>query len=169
MALETPNPHKVRAICPGSFDPITNGHLDIIERTAQLFPEVVVGVLSNPSKKPLFSQEERVELIRSAVKHLSNVEVCGFTGLLLDFVREMHGNVIVKGLRTISDFDIESKVALGIQKLAPEIETVFMMTSHEYSFLSSSMVKELALFGGNVHGLVPEEVEKALRRKFSLV
>ncbi|HEX7712634.1 MAG TPA: pantetheine-phosphate adenylyltransferase [Bacillota bacterium] len=169
MTFETPNPHKVKAICPGSFDPITNGHLDIIERTAQLFPEVVVGVLQNPSKKPLFSPEERVDLIRSAVKHLPNVEVYCFTGLLVDFVRKMHGNLIVKGLRAISDFEIEFQMALGNKRQAPEIETMFMMTNNEYSYLSSSMIKELALFGGNIHELVPEEVEKALRRKFSLV
>lgn len=159
---------NVKAICPGSFDPITNGHIDIIERAAQLFPKVVVGVLQNPNKKPLFSIDERVELIKSAVKHLPNVEVCAFRGLLVDFAQQIHGNLIVKGLRAISDFEIEFQMALNNKRMSPEIETMFMMTCNEYSFLSSSMIKELAQFGGSIHDLVPLEVEKALLKKFSL-
>ncbi len=156
----------VKAICPGSFDPITNGHVDIIERASQLFPEVVVGVLQNPHKKPLFSIEDRVDLIKLAVLHLPNVSVCAFEGLLVDFARKINANLIVKGLRAISDFEIEFQMALNNKRLSPEIETMFMMTRNEYSFLSSSMIKELAQFGGSIQGLVPTEVEKAIHKKF---
>jgi pantetheine-phosphate adenylyltransferase len=161
--------HEAKAICPGSFDPVTNGHIDIIERTAQLFPAVVVGVLENPSKKPLFSLEERVDLLKSVLSHLPNVEVFCFSGLLVDFVKQVNGSVIVKGLRAFSDFEIEFQMALNNKRMAPGIETMFMMTKNEYSFLSSSMAKELALFGGDIHGLVPELVEKVLREKFKLL
>jgi len=154
------------AVCPGSFDPVTRGHLDIIERAAEVFPRVVVGVLENPSKKPLFSLEERVELIRAAVKHLPNVEVDYFSGLLIDFVRKVEGNLIIKGLRAISDFEIEFQMAMNNKRMDPEIETMFMMTKNEYSFLSSSMVKEIVRFGGDVKDLVTPEVEQALRRKY---
>lgn len=158
----------LKAVCPGSFDPITNGHLDIIERAAQMFPGVVVGVLENPSKRPLFSPEERVNLIRTAVKHLKNVEVECFSGLLIDFTRKVGSNLIVKGLRAISDFEIEFQMALNNKRMAPEIETIFMMTKNEYSFLSSSMVKEIIQFGGDIHGLVPPGVEAALKQKYGL-
>jgi len=160
---------KVRAICPGSFDPITNGHLDIIERTAELFPEVVVGVLENPSKKPLFLPLERVALIKQVVSHLPNVEVTCFSGLLVDFAKKLEGNLIVKGLRAISDFETEFQMALANKKLAPEIETMFMMTKNEYSFLSSSMIKEIIKFGGNIHDLVPSQVEMAIQAKLNLI
>ncbi len=156
----------VKAVCPGSFDPITYGHIDIIERSSQFFPEVVVGVLKNPNKKPLFTVEERVELIRSATKHLPNVEVLSFGGLLVDFMRQVEGNLIVKGLRAISDFEIEFQMALNNKRMAPEIETMFMMTKNEYSFLSSSMIKELAQFGGEIRDLVPPEVAAAMQTKF---
>lgn len=158
----------LKAVCPGSFDPITNGHLDIVERAAQLFPGVVVGVLENPSKRPLFSLEERVNLIRTAVKHLKNVEVECFSGLLVDFTRRVGSNLIVKGLRAISDFEIEFQMALNNKRMAPEIETIFMMTKNEYSFLSSSMVKEIIQFGGDIQGLVPPGVEAALKEKYGL-
>lgn len=157
---------NVKAVCPGSFDPITNGHLDIIERAALVFPEIVVGVLENPSKKPLFSLEERVALIKKAVEHLPNVKVECFSGLLVDYVKAVRGNLIIRGLRAISDFESEFQMALGNKKLAPEIETMFMMTHNEYSFLSSSMVREIAHFGGDVGELVPSHVEAALRKKF---
>ena len=157
---------KVKAICPGSFDPITNGHLDIIERASLLFPEVVVGVLENPNKKHLFKLEERVCFIKSAVSHLTNVEVSFFNGLLIDFARHIQGNLIIRGLRAITDFEIEFQMALINKRMVPEIETMFMMTRNEYSFLSSSMVKELAQFGGDVTELVPEIVAKSLREKF---
>lgn len=159
---------ELKAVCPGSFDPITNGHLDIVERAAQLFPSVVVGVLENPSKKPLFSLEERVNLIRTAVKHLKNVEVECFSGLLVDFTRRVGSNLIVKGLRAISDFEIEFQMALNNKRMSPEIETIFMMTKNEYSFLSSSMVKEIIQFGGDISGLVPPVVETALKKKYGL-
>lgn len=159
----------VKAICPGSFDPVTYGHLDIIERASQLFYSVVVAVLENPSKKPIFSLEERVKLLKSAVSHLPNVEVSFFNGLLVDFVRQVNGDLIVKGLRAISDFEIEFQMALSNKRMAPEIETMFMMTKNEYSFLSSSMVKELFQFGGDIHDLVSPEVENALREKFRVL
>ncbi len=159
---------QLKAVCPGSFDPITNGHLDIVERAAQLFPSVVVGVLENPSKRPLFSLEERVNLIRTAVKHLDNVEVECFSGLLIDFTRRVGSNLIVKGLRAISDFEIEFQMALNNKRMAPQIETIFMMTKNEYSYLSSSMVKEIIQFGGDIHGLVPPVVEAALKKKYGL-
>lgn len=158
----------LKAVCPGSFDPITNGHLDIIERAAQLFPGVVVGVLENPSKRPIFSLEERVSLIRTAVKHLNNVEVECFSGLLIDFTRRVGSNLIVKGLRAISDFEIEFQMALNNKRMAPAIETIFMMTKNEYSFLSSSMVKEIIQFGGDIRGLVSPGVEAALKQKYGL-
>jgi pantetheine-phosphate adenylyltransferase len=161
--------YNAKAVCPGSFDPVTNGHIDIIERSAQLFPSVVVGVLENPSKKPIFSLEERVTLLKSVLSHLSNVEVFCFSGLLVDFVCQVKGSLIVKGLRAISDFEIEFQMALNNKRMAPGIETMFMMTKNEYSFLSSSMIKELAQFGGDIHDLVPAQVEKALRGKFKLL
>jgi pantetheine-phosphate adenylyltransferase len=157
---------NTKAVCPGSFDPVTNGHIDIIERTAQLFPSVVVGVLQNSSKKSLFSLDERVNLLKSVLSHLPNVEVLCFNGLLIDFVNQVNGNLIVKGLRAISDFEIEFQMALINKRMAPEIETMFMMTKNEYSFLSSSMVKEFVKFGGDIHGLVPPQVEKALIEKY---
>ena len=160
------NIHETKAVCPGSFDPVTNGHIDIIERTAQLFPSVVVGVIQNPNKKPLFSLEERVELLKSVLGHLPNVEVYYFSGLLVDFVNKVNGNLIVKGLRAISDFEIEFQMAHINKRMTPDIETMFMMTKNEYSFLSSSMVKELAQLGGDLQGLVPPAVEKSLLEKY---
>ncbi|HYH02155.1 MAG TPA: pantetheine-phosphate adenylyltransferase [Bacillota bacterium] len=159
---------KIRAICPGSFDPITRGHLDIIERAAALFPQVIVGVLQNPGKNPLFSVQERVDLIKTAIKHLPNVEVVFFSGLLVDFARKVEANLIVKGLRAISDFEYEFQMALNNKRLAPEIETMFMMTKNEYSFLSSSVVREIARYGGNIRDLVTPEIEEALKVKFML-
>ncbi|HBE78024.1 MAG TPA: pantetheine-phosphate adenylyltransferase [Firmicutes bacterium] len=160
---------NAKAICPGSFDPVTNGHVDIIERAAQLFPTVVVGVLKNSNKKPLFSVEERVDLLKSVLSHLPNVEVLSFSGLLVDFVSQVKGKLIVKGLRAISDFEIEFQMALNNKRMAPNIETMFMMTKNEYSFLSSSMVKEIAQYGGDIHDLVPAQVEAALHGKYKLM
>jgi len=162
-----PNFFEIKAVCPGSFDPITRGHLDIIERAAGLFPQVVVGVLENPDKKPLFSPAERVGLIQNATSHLPNVGVACFSGLLVDFVQAVKGNLIVKGLRAISDFEFEFQMAMNNKRLAPEIETMFMMTKNEYSYLSSSMVKEIARFNGDIHDLVTAEVEKAVKIKYS--
>jgi pantetheine-phosphate adenylyltransferase len=157
-----------KVICPGSFDPITKGHVDIIERAAALFPAVVVSVLENPGKQPLFSVAERVALIEAAVSHLSNVEVRFFNGLLVDFAKQVRANLIIKGLRAISDFEYEFQMALNNKRLAPEVETMFMMAKNEYSFLSSSVVREIARFDGNVHDLVTPEVAAALRDKFML-
>jgi pantetheine-phosphate adenylyltransferase len=157
-----------KVICPGSFDPITKGHVDIIERAAALFPAVVVGVLENPGKQPLFSVVERVALIEAAVSHLPNVEIRFFNGLLVDFAKQVRANLIIKGLRAISDFEYEFQMALNNKRLAPEVETMFMMAKKEYSFLSASVVREIARFNGNVHDLVTPEVAAALRDKFML-
>ncbi|GAB6170015.1 pantetheine-phosphate adenylyltransferase [Clostridium carnis] len=146
------------AVYPGSFDPITNGHLDIITRGSKVYDKLIVAVLVNVDKRGLFDIEERVELIKKVTKELPNVEVLSFNGLLVDFVKMHSANVILKGLRTVSDFEYEMQMALINSKLDSEIETVFMMTSHEYSFISSSSVKQVAKFGGNINGLVPKEL-----------
>ena len=150
-----------RAVCPGSFDPVTNGHLDIVERAASLFDEVVVAVGVNPSKSRLFSADERLEMLRRAVGHLPNVSVDGFSGLLTTFCTERDVQVIVKGLRAVSDFDYELQMAQMNASLT-EIETVFVPTSPEWSFLASSLVKEVATYGGDVSSLVPGFVHDAL-------
>jgi len=154
------------AVCPGSFDPVTNGHLDIIERAAAVFEHVVVGILNNPEKKALFTIDERVEMLKECVSHLSNVTVDSFSGLLVEFARAHGAIAIVRGLRAVSDFEFEFRMASMNRKLAPDIETFFMMTSNEYAYLSSSVVKQVASFGGCVRGLVPPIVEKRLRDKF---
>ncbi|MFO7151662.1 MAG: pantetheine-phosphate adenylyltransferase [Bacillota bacterium] len=156
------------AIYPGSFDPITNGHLDIIERGSKIFDELIVAVLQNPSKKYLFTMEERIEMIKDAVKHLPNVEVDYFNGLLVDFARKRNAKIVIKGLRAVSDFEYELQMALMNKKLYKDLETVFIMTSTKYSFLSSSIVREVASFGGCVKDLVPPVVEEKLRQKFAL-
>ncbi|SFC72764.1 pantetheine-phosphate adenylyltransferase [Clostridium uliginosum] len=146
------------AVYPGSFDPVTNGHLDIIQRGSKVFDKLIIGVLVNVEKKGLFEIEERVELIKRVTKHLSNVEVISFNGLLIDFLKKSKAQIILKGLRAVSDFEYEFKMALMNNKLDPNIETVFMMTSAEYSYLSSSSVKQVAKFGGCIEGLVPKEI-----------
>jgi pantetheine-phosphate adenylyltransferase len=146
-----------RAACPGSFDPVTNGHIDIIGRAALLFDEVVVAVGVNASKNRLFSPDERMDMLREAVEPWPNVKVDGFSGLLTDFCQERDISVLVKGLRAVSDFDYELQMAQMNSSLAP-VETVFVPTSPEYSFLASSLVKEVATFGGDVSGLVPPHV-----------
>ena len=146
------------AIYPGSFDPITNGHLDIITRGSKIFDKLIVGVLVNIDKMGLFKIDERVELIKKVTKHLPNVEVISFNGLLVDLARRYDAKVILKGLRAVSDFEYEFQMALMNTQLDPNIETLFMMTSSEYSYLSSSSVKQVAKFGGNIKGLVPDEV-----------
>ena len=154
------------AVYPGSFDPITNGHLDIIERASRVYEKLVVGVLSNVSKTPLFSAEKRVEMIRLVTKHLDNVEVDTFTGLLVDFAASKNATVIVKGLRTVADFEYEFQMALLNKALNPEYETMFMMTNTKYSYISSSMVKELAGFHGDLTGLVPCEIIETIEEKY---
>jgi pantetheine-phosphate adenylyltransferase len=148
------------AIYPGSFDPITLGHLDIIERGGKLFDSVIVAVLSNPSKQPLFSVDRRVEQIRKCIRHLPNVEVDSFIGLTVDYAKLRDAKVLLRGLRVLSDFEKELQMAHTNQTLWDGIETVFLATSKEYSFLSSSAVKEIARFGGNVTHLVPENVSR---------
>lgn len=155
-------------IYPGSFDPITYGHVDIIERSAKLFDRLIVAVLSNPRKTPLFTVEERIEMIQESVKNMPNVEIDTFSGLLIDFARLKKADVIVKGLRAVSDFEYELQMALMNKKLDEHIETIFIMTSSKYSYLSSSVVKEVASFGGCVATVVPPLVEKRLKDKFKI-
>ena len=152
------------ALCPGTFDPVTNGHLDIIERAAQRFDALVVGVLDNPSKQPLFGVEERVSLLKEATQQLPNVEVAAFTGLLVDYAKARGLDVVVKGLRAVTDFEYEIQMAQMNHALSG-VETLFMTTAPQWSFLSSSLVKEVARFGGDVSGLVPPVVAERLREK----
>lgn len=154
------------AVYPGSFDPITNGHLDIIERAANIFDRVIVALLVNCKKSYLFDLNERIYMIRQAVKHLSNVEVDSFNGLLVDYVKSAGATAVVKGLRAVSDFEYEFQMALMNRKLNPGVETVFMMTNYKYSFLSSSIVKEVARMGGPVNDLIPPVVAEFLYKKF---
>ncbi|MGB9826184.1 MAG: pantetheine-phosphate adenylyltransferase, partial [Desulfofundulus sp.] len=149
-------------------DPVTNGHLDIISRAARIFDRVIVAVGRQANKKPLFSTEERVEMLRAVTADLPNVEVDSFDGLLVRYVRRRGANIIVRGLRAISDFDYEFQLTLTTKKLDDGIETLFMMTSSEYSFLSSSIVKEVASYGGCIRGMVPEVVEAKLREKYKV-
>ena len=153
------------AIVPGSFDPVTNGHLDIIKRTAQLFDVVYVSILSNSTKSPLFSVEERIELIRRATKELPNVKVEGFTGLLVDYARQKGAKFIVKGLRAVTDFEYEFQMSLTNKQLAPEIETFFITTNSQYAYLSSSLVKEVAKYCGDISQMVPHEIIEDIERK----
>ncbi|WP_066052910.1 pantetheine-phosphate adenylyltransferase [Robertmurraya korlensis] len=153
------------AVCPGSFDPITYGHLDIITRGAKVFDEVFVVVLSNSSKKPLFSVEERTEMIREVTKHLPNVKVDSFQGLLVDYASSVGASAIIRGLRAVSDFEYEMQITSMNRVLNDQIETFFIMTNSQYSFLSSSIVKEVAKYKGNISELVPPLVEKALMEK----
>jgi len=154
-----------KAIYPGSFDPITNGHVDIIQRGKKIFDKIIVGVLDNPKKSPLFTAEERVQLIKEIFAQDQAVEVMSFSGLLVDFARRNGVNVVIRGLRAISDFEYEFQMALMNRKLAHEMETLFMMPSLKYSFLSSNMVKEVFQLGGCVKDLVPPQVEEALKNK----
>ena len=149
------------ALCPGTFDPVTNGHLDIIGRASQTFESVVVGALENPSKQPMFTLEERVAMLKEACSGMPNVTVVSFRGLLVDFAKSQGDAAIVKGLRAVSDYEYEIQMAQMNHRLAG-VETLFMPTSPNWSFLSSSLVKEVAQLGGNVSGLVPEHVRTAL-------
>ena len=154
------------AVCPGSFDPITLGHLDIIERSTYIYDRVVVGIADNPSKAELFSLEERLDFTKEALKNLAKVEVLVFRSLLVEFAQENGAQVIIKGLRAISDFEHEFQMAHLNKRLDNTIETVFLMASPEYMFLSSSAVKEIAVYGGNISEFVPSGVEKRLADKF---
>ena len=153
------------ALYPGSFDPLTNGHLDILSRARRLADRVIVAILENDSKTPLFSVPERIEMIREIVDSDRAVEVRAFRGLLVDFARECGASLIVRGLRAISDYEYELQMALMNRRLSPDIETVFLMAKEEYSYVSSRLVKEVARLGGDVAGLVPDSVERRLRAK----
>ncbi|MBB5172196.1 pantetheine-phosphate adenylyltransferase [Texcoconibacillus texcoconensis] len=155
------------AVCPGSFDPVTRGHLDIITRGTKVFDQVIVAVLNNRTKEPLFSVEERVHLLEETTKDLPNVTIDSFHGLLIDYVRQKNANAIIKGLRAVSDFEYELQMASINRKLDEEVETFFMMTNNKYSYLSSSIVKEIAKYQAPVGDLVPPTVEEALRQKYS--
>jgi pantetheine-phosphate adenylyltransferase len=155
------------AVYPGSFDPLTNGHVDIITRGARLFDRIIVGILINAEKAPLFTMEERVEIARDVFKELPNVEVDTFDGLLVDFVERRGAQVIVRGLRAVSDFEFEFQMALMNQRLNGKIDTIFMMPAEQYTYTSSRLIKEVFRLGGRVHGLVPEMVEERLHRKLA--
>jgi pantetheine-phosphate adenylyltransferase len=160
---------KKRAIYPGTFDPITNGHLDLIKRAVRIFNEVIIAVAPSHKKKPLFTIQERLNMINLAVTGIKEAKVEAFSGLLVEYVRQRKGDAILRGLRAISDFENELQMAHMNRTLDADIETVFMMPSEEYGFITSSVIKEVASFGGSVRGLVPEAVEAALREKFKLV
>ena len=155
----------LRAIYPGSFDPVTFGHLDMIRRSSQIADELIVGVLNNKAKTPLFSVEERVRILEEVTKDLPNVKVMAFDGLLVEFARQIGAKVIVRGLRAITDFEYELQMSQTNHKLEPEIETMFLTTSLEYSFLSSTTVKEVAAFGGDITQFVPELVVDKIEEK----
>lgn len=156
------------AVYPGSFDPITYGHVDIIERASRIFDKLIVAVVTNPSKKPLFSMEERIEMIRESVKHLKNVEVDGFDGLLVNYLREKRIGVVIRGMRAITDFDYEFQMALTNRKLNKDVEIVFLLSDSKYLYLTSRMVKEIASFGGCIRGMVPPHVEEMLLKKLKV-
>lgn len=157
----------LRAIYPGSFDPVTLGHLDIILRSAQIVDELIVGVLKNNAKTPLFSLEERVKMISDVTKDMKNVKILPFEGLLVDFAKQMEANVIIRGLRAITDFEYELQMSQTNHKLSPEIETLFLTTNVEYSFLSSTTVKEIASFNGDIRKFVPDVIADAIKEKMS--
>lgn len=154
-----------RAIYPGTFDPVTNGHTDLIERAAKLFKHVVIGIAANPSKQPRFTLEERVKLVKMITSHLNNVEVVGFSGLLVDFAKEQKASVLVRGLRAVSDFEYEFQLANMNRRLSSDLESVFLTPAEENSFISSTLVKEVAHHGGDVSQFVHPEVARALMTK----
>ncbi len=156
------------AVYPGSFDPVTNGHLDIIKRASKIFDKLVVSVVRNHSKTPLFTVEERMNLIKKITQDLPNVEVDHFEGLLINYLKSKNANVIIKGLRAISDFENEFQMALLNRKLDPNIETLFMMTNYKYSYLSSSMVKEIGSLGGCIEELVPDKIIPDIIKKLKI-
>jgi pantetheine-phosphate adenylyltransferase len=157
----------VKALYPGTFDPPTNGHVDLIQRGARVFDRLTVAILNNPVKNPLFTVEERVEMLKEATRALENVSVATFNGLMVEFARQEGATAVLRGIRAISDYEYEFQMALMNRRLAPEIETVFLQPAGRYSFVSSRMVKEVFSFGGDVSGLVPANVLKRLRGRMS--
>ena len=157
----------LRAVYPGSFDPVTYGHLDIIERSAKLVDELIIGVLNNKAKTPLFSAEERVRMLKGVTKGMPNVTIVPFDGLLVEFARRMEATMVVSGLRAITDFEYELQMSQTNHKLEPEIETVFLTTGLDYSYLSSTTVKEVAAFGGDISQFVPNLVADTMREKMN--
>ena len=155
-----------KIVYPGSFDPVTNGHLDIVERAANIFDQVVVSVFCNPNKEPVFTMKERVEMLKRATKNLKNVKVDSFSGLTTKYVNSIGGDAILRGLRAVSDFEGEFQMASMNKYLDQDIETIFLMTDTKYAFLSSSVIKEAAYFDGNINDLVPDFVYQKLRNKF---
>ena len=154
-----------RAIYPGTFDPMTNGHLDIVTRSSSMFDEVLMAIAASPSKKPMFSLDERVELARRATAHLKNVEVVGFSDLMANFARDRQANILIRGLRAVADFEYEMQLAHMNRHLLPELESVFLMPSKEWSFISSSLVKEVARHEGDVSHFLPPDIHRALLDK----
>ena len=157
---------KNTAIYPGSFDPCTNGHLDIIERSSKIFEKVIVAVLVNSNKTPTFTVEERMDLLKTATKHLPNVEVITFNGLLAQFAEQQKAKIIIKGLRAVSDFEYEFQMSLTNNKLNSNVETLFMTTKSENMYLSSSIVREVARYGGSIEGMVPDVITEKIYKKF---
>lgn len=151
---------------PGTFDPITNGHLDLIERAAKLFDKVVVAVATNRGKNPLFDVDERVDLVRQVIEPMENVEACGFSGLLVDFAKQQNANVLLRGLRAVSDFEYEFQLANMNRRLAPDLESLFLTPAEQFSFISSTLVREIAALDGNVSEFVPRQVSEALAKRF---
>ena len=166
--MHMPMSKKTRAVYPGSFDPVTNGHIDLIQRSAALFDRVIVSILRNTEKIPLFTIEERVEMLENVIRDhkLENVSVCSFGGLLVDFVEQTGASVIIRGIRAISDYEYELQMALMNRRLSSRIETVFLLPAEAYSFLSSKLVKEISQLGGSITGLVPADVEERLKSKY---
>lgn len=159
---------RIRAIYPGSFDPITNGHIDIIKRSLCIFDEVIIAILINPEKKALFTVEERKKMIEETFKDESRVEIDTFDGLLVEYAKRKKASLIIRGIRAISDYEYEFQMALMNRRLSSDIETVFMMPAESYSFLSSKLVKEVFMLGGSLSGLIPDVVYKALKDKFKV-
>jgi pantetheine-phosphate adenylyltransferase len=165
MNSQAPKPPLIIAIYPGSFDPLTNGHLDLIERSSKLVDKLVVSILRNETKQPLFSIEERMDMLQEVVKPYANVEIDCFDGLLVDYAAQKQATVILRGIRAVSDYEYELQMALMNRRLRPDIETVFLMSGEAYSFISSRLVKEVFRLGGNISGLVPPGVEVRLRNR----
>ena len=154
------------AVYPGTFDPITNGHTDLVSRAARVFPKVIIAIAESPHKKPLFNLQERIQLSENQLAHLDNVEVVGFSNLLVEFVQQIGASVIIRGLRAVSDFEYEFQLASMNRHLAPAVETLFLTPDEDYSFISSSLVKEIARLNGDVSEFVCEEVQQSMRKRF---